>query len=113
MWEGTLSGPDAYLAPESERPGQTWALARGRRRHAGLPGRQPARHAQPLLGYLRLLGVEPTGDGRLRCDGGADFESRTLLVRPDGSGRLRSVGPIEVLTRDGSAIRGTGELTWG
>ncbi|MFA5788128.1 MAG: hypothetical protein WDA71_14290, partial [Actinomycetota bacterium] len=25
IWEGTLSGPDCFNAPESERPGRTWA----------------------------------------------------------------------------------------
>jgi hypothetical protein len=69
-------------------------------------------HAQPLLGYLRLLGVEPTSDGRLRCGGGGHFESRTLTVRPDGSGRLAATGPVEVLGRSGRTGWGTGELTW-
>jgi hypothetical protein len=113
MWSGTLSGPDAYLPPESDRPGQTWAWPESRVAMQAYPVANAHSHAQPLLGYLRLLGVEPTGDGRLRCGGGAGFESRTLLVRPDGSGRLRSVGPVEVLTGDGSTVRGTGELTWG
>jgi hypothetical protein len=35
-------------------------------------------HAQPLLAYLRLIGVEPTEDGRLLSGGGGLFTSRTF-----------------------------------
>ncbi|GAA4622735.1 hypothetical protein GCM10023196_016110 [Actinoallomurus vinaceus] len=111
-WAGTLSGPDAYLAPESDRPGQTWALPELGVAMQAYPVANLHSHAQPLLGYLRLLGVEPTADGRVRCGGDGHFESRTLTVRPDGSGRLRGVGTIGVLTRDGRTVRGNGELTW-
>jgi hypothetical protein len=112
IWPGTLSGPDAYLAPESDRPGETWALAELGVAMQAYPVANLHSHAQPLLAYLRLLGVEPTAEGRLRCGGGGGFESRTLTVRPDGSGRLRCAGPVEVVTRDGRTVSGAGELTW-
>ena len=58
VWEGTLSGPDCYNAPESPRAGRTWGVP-GIRMQA-FPVNNGHAHAQPLLSYLRLLGVEPT-----------------------------------------------------
>ena len=112
IWSGTLSGQDAYLAPDSDRPGQTWVWPDQGVAMQAYPVANLHSHAQPLLGYLRLLGVEPTGDGQLRCDGGGHFESRTLTVRPDGTGRLASTGPVEVLTRHGRTGWQTGELSF-
>jgi hypothetical protein len=91
-WSGTLSGPDAYLGPESDRPGETWAMPELGVAMQAYPVANLHSHAQPLLGYLRLLGVEPTDQGRLRCGGGGQFESRALTVRPDGSGEFRHDG---------------------
>jgi hypothetical protein len=65
-WAGTLSGPDAYLPPESDRPGQTWALPDLGVAMQAYPVANLHSHSQPLLAYLRLHGVEPTSDGRLR-----------------------------------------------
>ncbi|MER7174487.1 GH36-type glycosyl hydrolase domain-containing protein [Streptomyces mesophilus] len=113
LWEGTLSGPDAYLPPESERPGQTWVLPDLGVAMQAWPVANQHSHAQPLLAYLRLLGVEPTRDGRLAVGGGAHFSSRFLTVRPDGSGRLRGNGTLAVTARDGRRYDGQGEVAWG
>src|SRR5512144_2271258 len=67
IWEGTLSGPDSYNAPESQRPGRTWGsplLAM-----QAFPVNNMHSHAQPLLAFLRLLGVEPTARGSLAVGG--------------------------------------------
>lgn len=112
IWSGVLSGPDSYLEPESDRPGQTWVLPDLGVAMQAWPVANLHSHAQPLLSYLRLLGVEPTADGRLRCGGGGHFESRTLTVRPDGSGRLAAAGTVEVLHNGGRTGWATGELTW-
>ncbi|MBC9713692.1 hypothetical protein H9Y04_14050 [Streptomyces sp. TRM66268-LWL] len=113
LWEGTLSGPDAYLPPESERPGQTWVLPDLGVAMQAWPVANQHSHAQPLLAYLRLLGVEPTRDGRLGVGGGAEFSSRFLTVRADGSGRLRGSGGLAVTTRDGHLHEGQLEVAWG
>ncbi|WP_394823056.1 GH36-type glycosyl hydrolase domain-containing protein [Pendulispora albinea] len=64
IWEGTLSGPDAWNAPESSRPGRTWVDAQFLAMQA-YPVNNMHSHSQPLLAYLRLLGVEPTERGTL------------------------------------------------
>ncbi|MEU6712163.1 hypothetical protein ABZ897_11860 [Nonomuraea sp. NPDC046802] len=76
VWEGTLSGPDAYLAPETGRPGRTWDLADVGIAMQAYPVANLHSHSQPLLAYLRLLGVEPFRRPR----GGARFASRALEV---------------------------------
>ena len=90
IWEGTLSGPDSYLSPETSRPGRTWALPALGLAMQSYPVSNLHSHAQPLLAYLRLIGVEPTNSGELRVGTGGFFESRVLTVRPDGSGRMNS-----------------------
>ena len=67
IWEGTLSGPDAWNAPESTRPGRTWARASALR-DAGLPGQQLA---QPLAA---ASGLPPAA--RRRADAGRDARGR-------------------------------------
>jgi hypothetical protein len=62
IWSGTLSGPDAYLPPESDRPGETWAWPDLGIAMQAYPVANLHSHAQPLLAYLRLLGVEPGGN---------------------------------------------------
>lgn len=61
MWTGTLSGPDCYLAPESGRPGETWALPELGVAMQAYPVANLHSHAQPLFAYLRLLGVGLAG----------------------------------------------------
>ncbi|MFI6596079.1 hypothetical protein ACIBHX_07515 [Nonomuraea sp. NPDC050536] len=46
----------------------------------GLPAFRLHSQAQPLLAYLRLLGVEPDDSGGLHAGGGGWFESRVLTV---------------------------------
>ncbi|WP_158102769.1 GH36-type glycosyl hydrolase domain-containing protein [Lentzea kentuckyensis] len=58
-WTGTLSGPDCYLAPESDRPGETWALPDVGVAMQAYPVANLHSHSQPLLAHLRLRGVEP------------------------------------------------------
>jgi hypothetical protein len=59
IWSGTLSGPDAYLPPEDPRQGETWALPDLGLAMQAYPVANLHSHAQPLLAYLRLQGVEP------------------------------------------------------
>ena len=110
VWEGTLSGPDSWNAPEAARPGRTWQVA------LGLPGMQAFpisnmhAHAQPLLAYLRLLGVEPTDAGALRLGGGQGrFESAVLRLERDGTGSLDTLGPVRLETA-GGGVEGQGHL---
>jgi hypothetical protein len=110
IWTGTLSGPDAYNCVESPRPGQTWgspALAM-----QANPVNNQHSHAQPLLAYLRLLGIEPREDGALRVGGGARFESPTLRIDADGHGRLAASGSVVLETPFGEVRGGPGTLTW-
>ena len=111
VWEGTLSGPDSYLAPELPRPGRTWSLPAIGLAMQAYPVSNLHSHAQPLLAYLRLLGVEPGPAGELRV-GAGDFASRVLTVRPDGSGRLHTAGEVTVRTAAGAKRTGSGVLTW-
>jgi hypothetical protein len=69
-------------------------------------------HAQPLLAYLRLLGVEPQPDGALRVGGGGVFESQAFQLRADGSGQVRSRGPVEVAAGHGRVQGGPGIVAW-
>jgi hypothetical protein len=69
-------------------------------------------HAQPLLAYLRLLGVEPTADGTLRTGGGAAWASQTFSLEPDGHGRLAARGPVTVESRAGTVTGAAGEVRW-
>ncbi|MEV4312937.1 hypothetical protein [Actinocrispum sp. NPDC049592] len=59
IWSGTLSGPDAYLPPESDRPGETWAWPDLGIAMQAYPVANLHSHSQPLLAYFRLLGREP------------------------------------------------------
>ncbi|MFI6790658.1 GH36-type glycosyl hydrolase domain-containing protein [Nonomuraea sp. NPDC050383] len=81
VWEGTLSGPDAYLAPETDRPGRTWDLAGLGIAMQAYPVANLHSHSQPLLAYLRLLGVEPFRE-RAGARDGARFVSRVLSAGP-------------------------------
>jgi hypothetical protein len=112
VWEGTLSGPDSYLAPEDDRPGRTWALPQLGVAMQAYPVANLHSHAQPVLAYLRLLGVAPDAAGRLHVGAGGAFTSRVLSVNPDGSGTARTTGPVELVTAAGRTVTGTGLLAW-
>lgn len=62
VWTGTLSGPDCYLAPDSDRPGETWALPDFGTAMQAYPVANLHSHSQPLLAYLRLLGIPRFGE---------------------------------------------------
>ena len=111
IWEGTLSGPDSYNAPESPRAGRTWEAAPFFAMQS-FPVNNLHSHAQLLLAYLRLLGVEPTEEGSLRVGSGAEFSSSTFTLRADGSGHLLAAGPVVVETEHGLVRGGPGEVTW-
>jgi hypothetical protein len=111
IWEGTLSGPDSWNAPESSRPGRTWGAAPLFAMQA-FPVNNSHSHAQPLLAYLRLLGVEPTTRGTLAVGGGARFESPVLRLAASGHGRLEARGPVLLETRHGAAEGGPGTVRW-
>ena len=120
VWEGTLSGPDAWNAPEFPRPGRTWATARFAMQP--FPVNNMHAHGQPLLAYLRLLGIEPTPQGSLQVGTGqvgtgqlgtgqvgtGHFASRVLRLDRDGHGRLHTSGEITLETRRGSVRGGPG-----
>jgi len=111
LWEGTLSGPDSYLAPELERPGQTWSLPSVGLAMQAYPVSNLHSHAQPLFAYLRLLGIEPGAAGELRTGAGASFQSPVLTLRADGSGELHTRGEVTVHTANGP-VSGSGTVTW-
>ena len=69
-------------------------------------------HAQPLLAYLRLLGVEPTPSGSLAVGGGGRLHSETFRVEPSGHGRLRARGAVVVDSRHGTTRGGPGTVRW-
>ena len=110
VWEGTISGPEGYNAPESPRPGRaryvSWVSVQA------FPVNNSHCHAQPLLAYLRLLGVEPQPDGALRVGGGGGFESQAFQLHADGSGQLRSRGPVEIAAGHGRVQGGPGLVAW-
>ncbi|MBM4270186.1 MAG: hypothetical protein FJ144_26880 [Deltaproteobacteria bacterium] len=108
VWEGTLSGPDSWNAPEYERPGRTWVLPPFLAMQM-FPVANLHAHAQPLLAYLRLLGVEPTADGALRVGGGEGrFASRTFEIDERGRGRVEAIGSMMLETPRGRVRVGPG-----
>jgi hypothetical protein len=111
IWEGTLSGPDSWNAPESLRPGRTWGAPPLLAMQA-FPVNNLHSHAQPLLAYLRLLGVEPTERGSLATGSGGRFTSRTFHLEADGHGNLQALGPMTLETDLGEVSGGPGTIDW-
>jgi hypothetical protein len=111
VWEGVLSGPDAWLGPESARPGRTWSAPEAGISMQAFPVANAHAHAQPLLAYLRLLGVEPRTDGALNTGRGASFRSSTFVLDTDGHGHLHGAGAVTVRSAHGTAS-GTGTVSW-
>lgn len=58
IWHGVWSGPDAYYASLAPAPGETWASPVTPMKD--FPVFNSNYHVGPLLGLLRLAGVEPT-----------------------------------------------------
>jgi hypothetical protein len=69
-------------------------------------------HSQPLLAYLRLLGVEPTGSGALAVGDGGSFHSPSFRLNADGHGELNARGEVVVETRHGMVQGGAGAVRW-
>jgi hypothetical protein len=111
IWEGTLSGPDAWNVPESTRPGRTWSAAPAFAMQA-FPVANMHSHAQPLLAYLRLLGVAPTPRGTLAVGTGGAFSSPTFRLDARGNGSLAARGPVTVESAHGVVGGGAGSLRW-
>ncbi|HSP97746.1 MAG TPA: hypothetical protein VL049_10940 [Candidatus Dormibacteraeota bacterium] len=111
IWEGTLSGPDSWNAPESTRPGRTWSAAPLFAMQT-YPVNNNHSHAQPLLAYLRLLGVEPTTRGSLAVGSGGRFRSPTFQIGADGHGRLSARGPVTVESAHGTVSGASGVVRW-
>ena len=110
IWEGTLSGPDAYNAPESPRAGHTWGTPMLSMQQ--FPVNNMHSHSAPLLAYLRLLGVGPGTHGELLVGSGGVFVSDTLSVDVDGHGSVRAAGPLSVRSRYGVVEGGPGMVSW-
>jgi hypothetical protein len=111
IWEGTLSGPDSWNAPESVRPGRTWSAAPLFAMQA-FPVNNMHSHAQPLLAYLRLLGIEPTSRATLSVGSGGGFSSALLRLDRDGHGRIVPIGAVVVETMHREVVGGPGVLEW-
>jgi len=111
IWEGTLSGPDAWNVPESTRPGRTWSAAPAFAMQA-FPVANMHSHAQPLLAYLRLLGVAPTTRGTLAVGSGGSFASRTFTLDARGNGTLAARGPVTVESTHVVVGGGPGPIRW-
>ncbi len=111
FWEGTLSGPDSWNGPEFPRAGRTWVLD-DRVAMQAFPVANLHSHAQPLLAYLRLLGVEPTADGSLRTGRGGEYRSRVFDLDADGHGRLDAMGNVTVASVHGRVRGNVGALRW-
>ena len=111
IWEGTLSGPDSWNGPESTRPGRTWSAAPAFAMQA-FPVNNSHSHAQPLLAYLRLLGVEPTERGTLAVGRDATFRSQVFRLERSGRGSLRARGRVGLDTTRGAVRGGPGRVSW-
>jgi len=112
IWEGTLSGPDSWNAPESPRAGRTWTFPGGGIAMQAFPVANLHAHAQPLLAYLRLLGVEPLADGSLHTGSGARFTSQTFALEENGHGRLQAIGDVTLSTAHGTIHGTAGTVRW-
>ena len=116
IWEGTLSGPDSWNHPESwpAQPGRTWSYPPILPLVAmqAFPVNNMHSHAQPLLAYLRLLGVEPTPRGTLAVGKGGDFHSQVFQLHTAGHGSLQARGAVSLETINGTVNGGPGKISW-
>lgn len=119
IWEGTLSGPDAWNPPESgaTRKGRTWTayvppFSSVPIAMQPFPVNNLHSHSQPLLAYLRLLGVEPTARGTLAIGKGGNFRSAVFQLNHNGHGSLKSRGVVALATTHGIVNGGPGNVSW-
>ncbi|MFT5605740.1 MAG: hypothetical protein ACI9G5_002712 [Paracoccaceae bacterium] len=97
-WAGTLSGPDAWNSPETDRPGETWAYPWLSMQD--FPVGNMHSHSQPLLAYLRLIGVAPTSRGTITVGEGS-FNSKRIQIDTSGHGQWASHNPVILETVHG------------
>ena len=107
IWVGVWSGPDAYNSDWSPRPGWTWDIPAFNAFGQRWPIQNVHAHAQPLLSFLRLVGLEPTPEG-LRIapaipakDWSIDAPAFGLQYSEDSvAGRMHTLGDsIEISVR--------------
>ncbi len=99
VWVGAWSGPDSYNSDWSTRPGWTFDIPAFNVYGQFWPIQNVHAHAQPLLSFLRLAGVEATEEG-LRiapvfpaAAWSIDSPSFALAYSPDAvTGRLHTRG---------------------
>jgi hypothetical protein len=63
VWVGVWSGPDSYNSDWSRRPGWTFDIPVFNVYGQYWPIQNVHTHAQPVLSFLRLAGVEPIAEG--------------------------------------------------
>ena len=97
-WAGTLSGPDTWNSPEAERPGETWAYPWLSMQD--FPVANMHSHSQPLLAYLRLLGIAPTSHGTITV-GEGNFNSERIQLAASGHGQWTADGQVILETVHG------------
>jgi hypothetical protein len=78
VWYGIWSGPDAYNSHHGDRPGETYVQPATPMRE--FPVMNSNAHAGPLLGLLKVLGLESTPAG-LRVEARAPAATRTFQLR--------------------------------
>ena len=129
IWEGVLSGPDCWNAPESKRPGRTWGAWGEQYANEEIADDDPRApmtmmsaqsfpvanthsHASPILSYIRLAGIDTNSAGELEINPGiGSFESKMLKVNKDGSGWIKSDHEITVKSVNGT-FTGKGLVTF-
>ncbi len=97
-WAGTLSGPDAWNSPETQRPGETWAYPWLSMQDYPIGNMHS--HSQPLLAYLRLAGIAPTSRGTITVGKGS-FKSERIQVDASGHGQWTAENPVILETVHG------------
>ena len=120
LWEGVLSGPDCWNAPESRRAGRTWGAwgedlagqdIEDDDPEAGMsmmsaqsfPVGNPHTHTALILSYIRLAGIDVDNEGCLVINPGiGSFESKIMKVNKDGSGWIQAEHTLTVKSVNGT-----------
>lgn len=105
IWIGQWSGPDAYNAPQSIRPGWTTDVLPFSGGMMDFPVMCGHAHAAPWFSLLKLMGIQPdpqgfTIDPRMP-DGPFSLKTELLELARDDSGISGAITPI-----------GAGPVTW-
>lgn len=107
LWYGIWSGPDAWNAPTSDRPGETWYMKTpvANTGPQGYPVQNAHSHCQTMWAVARLAGVVPEAEGwviePLIPESNYSFHCAlySLTVKPDGlrgSVRLPTGGKLRL-----------------